>query len=97
MSHSVVDLGSFFAGDGTFGVNSASFMNFISCLVSVRTYCCVKVSMFVMFLLNSCCFFFLNHCCFDFVSLASVLVVFAVGKFQSSCCAVIFIARDCNP
>ena len=93
---SVVELGSFFAGDGTFGVNSASLMNFISCLVSVRTSGCVKVSIVLMFLLNSCCLFcwFFIHCCLDFVSLASVL---AVGQFQSSCCAVIFIARDCNP
>ena len=96
---SVVEFGSFFAGDGKFGVNNASLMNFISCLLSVRTNGCVKVSKVLMFLLNSCylfCCFFI-HCCFDFVSLASVLVVFAVGQFQSSCCAVIFIARDCNP
>ena len=75
---SVVELGSFVAGDGTFGVNSASLMNFISCLVSMRTNGCVKVSIVLMFLLNSCCLFcwFFIHCCFDFV-LASVLVVFS--------------------
>ena len=54
---SVVELGSFVAGDGKFGVNSASLMNFISCLVSVRTNGCVKVSIVLMFLLNSCCLF----------------------------------------
>ena len=76
---SVVELGSFFAGDGAFGVNSASLMNFISCLVSVRTNGCVMVSIVLMFLLNSCCSFccIFIHCCFDFVSLASVLVVFS--------------------
>ena len=40
----------------------------------------MKVSIVLMFLLNSCClfcFFFFFHCCFDFVSLAPVLVVFS--------------------
>ena len=62
---SVVELGLFFAGDGKFGVNSASLMNFISCLVSVRTKGCVKVSIVSMFLLNSCCLF----CLFFFISI----------------------------
>ena len=75
---SVVELGKFFAEDGMFGVNSASLMNFILCLVSVRTNGCVKVSTVLMFLLNSCClFWFFIYCCFDFVSLASLLVVFS--------------------
>ena len=61
---------------GKFGVG-ASLRNVISCLVSVRTNGFVKVSIVLMFLLNSCCLFccFVFHCCFDFVSIASVLVV----------------------
>ena len=76
---SVVELGSFFAGDDKFGVNSVCLMNFISCLVSVRTNGCVKMSIVLMFLLNSCCllFCFFIPCCFDSVSLVFVLVVFS--------------------
>ena len=76
---SVFELGPFFAVDGTFGVDSASLMNLISCLVSVRTNGCVKVSIVLLFLLNSCCLscWCFIHCCFDFVSLASVLVLFS--------------------
>ena len=97
---SVVELGSFVAGDGTFGVNSASLMNFISCLVSVRTNGCVKVSIVfyvsVEQLLLVLLFFYslLIRFCIICIGLGCV---FAVGPFQSSCCAVIFIARDCNP
>ena len=90
----------FLAGDGKFGVNSASLRNVISCLVSVRTNGCVKVSIVLMFLLNSCCLFLLvfyslllRFC----ITCIGFGCVFAVGQFQSSCCAVIFIARDCNP
>ena len=71
---------------GKFGVNSARLRNAISCLVPVRTNGCVKVSMVLMFLLNSCCLFcwFCIHCCFDFVSHASVLVVFSQWANSSS-------------
>ena len=51
-----------FTSYGKFGVNSASLMNVISCLVSVRTNGCVKVSIGLMFPLNSCFLF----CCFFF-------------------------------
>ena len=68
-----------FSFNGKFGMNGASLRNVISCLVSVRPNGCVKVSIGLMFLLNSCCLFcwFSIQCCFDFVSLASVLVVFS--------------------
>ena len=93
---SVVEHGSFVAEDGTFGVNSASLMNFISCLVSVRTNGCVKVSVVLMFLLNCCCLFcwFFNHCCFDFVSLASVLVVFSQWVHSSHIVAQSFSLQE---
>ena len=93
---SVVELGSFFAGDGKFGVNSASLMNFISGLVSVRTNGCVKVSIVLMFLLNNCCLFcwFFIHCCFGFVLLSSVLVVFTQWVNSSHLVAQSFSSQE---
>ena len=95
---SVVELGSFVAGDGTFGVNSASLMKFISCLVFVRTngedVDSFDVSVDQLLLILLLFFSLLLRFCITCIGRGCV---FAVGPFQSSCCAVIFIARGCNP
>ena len=86
---SVVGLGSVVEGDGTFGVDSANLMNFIS--VRANEWLCESVDSFDVLVVVFLLFFpLLRRYCITCIGL---------GCFRSESIPVmlIFIARDCNP